>query len=143
MLRKFVPKHLHYLFEKNAKEGKSESRLFHFDTTLDAIVKPIPTEAQREHQKKQSEYLSLWYSLSPRQHEVLALVCMGLKNHEIARTLGIEFGTAKIHVQNIIEKFELGDRHAIRLALRDWDFETWWKERHMQPSRPPKITISG
>ena len=90
--------------------------------------------------EKERGNLACWKSLTPREQEVTALLCMGQRNYQIAETLGIAFGTVKSHLENIFKKFNLGDRHAIRLALRDWDFPTWWKDRHLLPAPYPTIS---
>ncbi len=54
--------------------------------------------------------------LTPREAEVAALVSRGMKNREIAETLGIATGTVKIHLMHIFEKTGIRDR--FELALR-------------------------
>jgi DNA-binding CsgD family transcriptional regulator len=69
--------------------------------------------------------LPCWESLSPRQQQVAALVCLRLTDLEIARYLGISPETVKSHMQGIFAKFELHHRSELRLALADWDFSKW------------------
>ena len=40
--------------------------------------------------------------MSPREREVARLMARGLCNKEIARELGIAYGTAKIHVGKVL-----------------------------------------
>jgi len=47
---------------------------------------------------------------TPRQLEVLALLCEGLPNKQIARRLDIAEGTAKIHIANILRVFGVSNR---------------------------------
>ena len=59
--------------------------------------------------------------LTPREQEVAALVSKGMKNREIAESLGIATGTVKIHLMHIFEKTGIRDRfelalHGLRLA---------------------------
>lgn len=54
--------------------------------------------------------------LTPREVEVASLVSKGLKNREIAESLGIATGTVKIHLMHIFEKTGIRDR--FELALR-------------------------
>lgn len=61
-------------------------------------------------------------SLTPRELEVLQLLASGLTNQQIAQTLVITRGTAKIHVERIIRKLGVSDRtqaalRAIELGL--------------------------
>lgn len=51
-------------------------------------------------------------ALTPREVQVLALVARGLRNKEIAATLGISEGTAKLHVKNTLAKLNVNDRTA-------------------------------
>jgi DNA-binding NarL/FixJ family response regulator len=58
-------------------------------------------------------------ALTPREIEVLKLIAQGLSNKEIAHQLGTATGTAKIHVQNIIEKLSASDRtQAVTIAVQ-------------------------
>lgn len=50
------------------------------------------------------------YSVTPREHDVLALVAEGLTNKEIGSRLSISEDTVKKHVQNIIWKLRAADR---------------------------------
>jgi len=54
--------------------------------------------------------------LTPREQQVAELVAKGMKNREIAETLGIATGTVKIHLMHIFEKTGIRDR--FELALR-------------------------
>jgi DNA-binding CsgD family transcriptional regulator len=55
--------------------------------------------------------------LSPRELEILALICRGLSNAEIAEALVIAPGTAKRHVANVFAKLGVSSRpQAIALA---------------------------
>jgi DNA-binding CsgD family transcriptional regulator len=48
--------------------------------------------------------------LTPREMEVLALLCEGLPNKLIERRLGIGAGTVKCHVANILSKLGVQSR---------------------------------
>jgi DNA-binding CsgD family transcriptional regulator len=48
--------------------------------------------------------------LTPREREIFALLPMGLSNNELGEKLGIASGTAKIHVERILNKLNLKDR---------------------------------
>jgi DNA-binding NarL/FixJ family response regulator len=51
--------------------------------------------------------------------EVLQLLAKGLRNKEIAATLGITHETAKVHVKNILARFGVNDRMAaVNIALQ-------------------------
>ena len=58
--------------------------------------------------------------LTPREHEVLALVAEGLPNREVAVRLGIELTTARNHVQNLLNKLGAHSKlEAVAIAYRE------------------------
>jgi len=59
------------------------------------------------------------HDLTPREHEVLALMVEGLNNPEIGERLSVSRSTARAHVSNILSKLGVSNRvEAITLALR-------------------------
>ena len=57
--------------------------------------------------------------LTPREHEVLALLARGRSNGEIAKELFITTKTASVHVSNILRKLDVTNRvEAANLARR-------------------------
>jgi len=48
--------------------------------------------------------------LTPREHEVLALLAAGMSNNEIAEKLTLAIGTVRLHVSNILAKLEAPNR---------------------------------
>jgi two-component system nitrate/nitrite response regulator NarL len=54
--------------------------------------------------------------LTPREAEVMELVEQGLKNKEIAKSLGIRPGTVKIHLKHIFEKTGVHGRYGLALS---------------------------
>jgi DNA-binding CsgD family transcriptional regulator len=71
-----------------------------------------------------------WFSLTVRERQVIALVCMGYRNYEIATILGIGYPTIQTHLQKIFKKFSLRSRQEIRAALVSWPAEEWWNYHH-------------
>jgi DNA-binding CsgD family transcriptional regulator len=58
-------------------------------------------------------------ALTPREHDVLALVADGLPNREIARQLGISEHTVKFHLASVFGKLGASSRtEAVQRALR-------------------------
>lgn len=49
-------------------------------------------------------------SLTPREREVLVLLCRGLSNKAIARELSISLGTVKVHLAKIFRALEVDNR---------------------------------
>lgn len=57
--------------------------------------------------------------LSPREMEILELICQGAPNKEIAQRLGISYQTVKNHVTAVLHKLGVSDRtQAVLYALR-------------------------
>lgn len=55
-------------------------------------------------------------ALTPREQQVLSLVEAGLRNRDIARELGIQPGTVKIHLKHIFEKTGVRGRYGLALT---------------------------
>ncbi len=54
--------------------------------------------------------------LTPRERQVAELVEKGLRNRDIARSLGIRTGTVKIHLKHIFEKTGVRGRYGLALT---------------------------
>jgi two-component system nitrate/nitrite response regulator NarL len=57
--------------------------------------------------------------LTPREKEIVALICRGMKNKQIAENLHITPGTVKVHLMHIFEKTGLKDRLALAVHGRE------------------------
>ena len=66
-----------------------------------------------------------WRSLTHREQDVAALVCLGFTNREIASRLNFAPDTIKSRLQNILRKFNIHKRTDLRMMLADWDFSAW------------------
>ncbi len=63
---------------------------------------------------------SRFETLTPREHEVLALMVKGMANNEIADLLVISLSTAKSHVSNILDKLGVASRtEVIAMVMED------------------------
>jgi DNA-binding NarL/FixJ family response regulator len=67
--------------------------------------------------ERQWLYVQRRYELTPRELEVAALVCRGLRNGSIARSLRIQPGTVKTHVKNIYRKVRVRSKIAMLLQF--------------------------
>jgi DNA-binding NarL/FixJ family response regulator len=56
--------------------------------------------------------------MTPRERQIVELVCRGLKNKEIAAELSITPGTVKVHLMHIFEKAGVKDRFQLALQGR-------------------------
>jgi DNA-binding CsgD family transcriptional regulator len=124
------------------ERGRTESsRVFLQDEELIAVIKDVAKLQKRAEEeiiadfakvgldqfRTQNELQNRWSSLSHREQQVAALICLGYRNYEIAQTLGIAPETVKTHLQHIFDKFHLRASKELRLALKDWDFRDWWE----------------
>jgi DNA-binding CsgD family transcriptional regulator len=71
------------------------------------------------------ESIHLWRTLTPRQKEVTALVCLNYTNREIGARLKISPETVKTHTRNALQKFGLRRKSELQKLLHDWDFNAW------------------
>lgn len=56
------------------------------------------------------------YNLTPRERQIAEMLCQGLRNCNIARTLRIKPGTVKTHTRNIYRKVRVKSK--ISMLLR-------------------------
>ncbi len=78
-------------------------------------------------------FTALPENLTPRQLDVLALLCEGLPNKLIGRRLNISSATVKIHVAHILRALNVSSRLQAVIATRSPDLE--FKPRNAQPIR--------
>ena len=71
------------------------------------------------------ELYQRWLNLSPREQDVVALTCLGYKNHHIAFRLGLSVTTVKSYIQKVCYKLHLHSKADIRVAFANWDFSAW------------------
>jgi DNA-binding NarL/FixJ family response regulator len=71
------------------------------------------------------ERILTWESLTGRQQEIVAMLCLNYSNPKIARHLGISVNAVKRHVQKVLERFGVHDRTGLRQQLAHWDFGAW------------------
>lgn len=69
------------------------------------------------------------HRLTPREKQVVMLVCAGAKNLLIARRLGVSEATIRLHITNIHRKLGTGTK--VDMVLRAF---AWWLAREPQVS---------
>ncbi|MBK8907337.1 MAG: response regulator transcription factor [Rhodospirillales bacterium] len=57
--------------------------------------------------------------LTARESQVISLICAGLSNKDIARSLGIELATVKSHVHNLLGKLKVQRRRQVAACMRE------------------------
>ena len=135
-----LPRRLRQLLEM--KKGADESRLFLQDEEIITIVRKAAKQQGRSEEEiiadltkagwdqlqQETEMEERWNSLSHREQQVVALICLGYRNYQIAEILVIAPETVKTHLQNIFAKFNLRSSKELRLTLQGWDFAEWWEQ---------------
>jgi len=118
-----------------------ERRKFTLDAELVQYVQALAENEQRPPAEVAADLLSSglaqrdmaqetwgrWLSLSRREQEVAALVCLDYTSRQIAARLMISPNTVKSHARNLLYKFNLHSRGELRILLMDWDFSAWEK----------------
>lgn len=66
-----------------------------------------------------------WDTLSVREKDVAALVCLGYTNREIGARLNISPETVKDRLESTLIKFNITKRTELRLLFANWDFSAW------------------
>jgi DNA-binding CsgD family transcriptional regulator len=95
------------------------------DYDIEELATLLLTRAIYEHHQTTDENVRLWESLSARQQQVAALVCLKYTNDQIAKKLHISPYTVKTHVSNVLRKFNVQGRHQLAHILRRWDFSNF------------------
>ena len=92
--------------------------------TPEEIANQILGDALRSHQAQQENW-QRWQTLTPREKEIAALICLKYTSRQIAAKLYISPETVKTHVEHVLVKFHVPDRNTLRLRLSEWDFSSW------------------
>ena len=118
---------------------KRVRRRYHVDLNMAKYLENLALEQDRDPEQVAKEILAqgiaqhiqteqnieIWERLSPREQEVVALVCLGYMNREIGEKLYISPDTVKSHVSRILRKLKLSSRIEIQHMLAEWDFSDW------------------
>lgn len=135
-----LPRRLRQLLE--AKRGDDEPRIFLQDEEIISLVRKVAKQQGRSEEEiitdftkagwdqlqEKTEMVERWSSLSRREQQVVALICLGYRNYQIAEILVIAPETVKTHLQNIFAKFNLRSSKELRLVLKGWNFAEWWEQ---------------
>jgi DNA-binding CsgD family transcriptional regulator len=69
-----------------------------------------------------------WETLSLREKDVTAFVCLGYTNREIGARLNISPETVKDRLESTLHKFQFTKRTELRVLLASWDFSEWERQ---------------
>ncbi len=73
------------------------------------------------------QLLQTWNLLTPREQQVLALICLGGTTRQIAARLRLSPETVKTHVKSMLRKLSAHSRAELRVLFSGWDFSEWGK----------------
>jgi RNA polymerase sigma factor (sigma-70 family) len=92
---------------------------FNDEVLLDAIRRAIIyEEQQRSHHSEHLQIQERLSNLTPREHEVMAMVTEGRSNKEIANALGVSAKTIEAHRARVMEKMQAGSlAELVRMVL--------------------------
>jgi DNA-binding CsgD family transcriptional regulator len=121
-------------------ESRSAPRqAFHLDEDLIQSLQVLAEREKRPEEEVAADLLAFalarreiaddnlkrWESLSTREQQVAALVCLDYTSRQIAARLFISPDTVKTHLSNAFRKFNVHNKAELRQALADWDFSDW------------------
>lgn len=95
------------------------------------------TLAQRQ---QSSLALERWQTLTPREQQIAAMVCLNYTNLQVASRLQITSNTVRSHIRNLLSKFQVQNRSGLRILLSGstgWDFAAW-EAQDFDPQRRPE-----
>ncbi len=110
------------------KEGRSEQEI-----AAEMLA------AALNYQREAEEKLQLYWNLTPRERQVVALACQELSNQEIADRLVLSVETVRTHIRNILVKGEVRSKNELRRYLIDWDFASCEKD----PDSIPRLIANS
>ena len=78
-----------------------------------------------EQRQEDEQNQQLWRTLTRREQEVAALICLNYTSDEVALRLSLSPQTVKTHARRILAKFGVQNRAQLRRILQRWDFSAW------------------
>lgn len=90
----------------------------------DELASALLAQALNEHQLAE-EALAIWHTLTPRERDVAALICLRYSTQQVAARLVISPETVKSHMRSILAKFGVPNRAELRRCLDNVDFSAW------------------
>ena len=92
---------------------------FNDEALLDAIRRAIAFEEQQRSQYSEHRQVNERLAhLTPREREVMDMVCDGKSNKEIANSLGVSAKTIEAHRARVMEKMQAGSlAELVRMSL--------------------------
>ena len=90
----------------------------------DELAKDLLQRALLEQDVNETSLRS-WQTLTRREQQVAALICLGCDTRAITWVLQISPNTLKCHSRSVLAKFGVKSRSELRRLLSGWDFSAW------------------
>jgi DNA-binding CsgD family transcriptional regulator len=106
------------------------------ERTLDEMAANLIANALAQRVFVEEIYLR-WLSLTSREQQIAALICLNYSNRQVSDLLGITQDTVRSHQRKILSKFHLHTKAGLRRILspsNGWDFKAWESENFDPPS---------
>jgi len=114
-----------YLFALEEDQAAHVNDLADYERRApDAVLRDLVRDGMQQRLMQQETWIQ-WEYLSPREKQVAALVCLNYTNRQIAAHLVVTMDTARTHVRNVLNKFNLHSKGELRIVLEGWDFNDW------------------
>ena len=94
----------------------------------DELIPDILVAGLTQYEAKERLW-NTWETLSPREKDVAAFVCLGYTNRQVAAHLNISPYTVKDRLSSVFRKFDIHKREDLRLLLSIWDFSEWERQK--------------
>jgi len=94
----------------------------------DELIPDILVAGLTQYEAKERLW-NTWETLSAREKDVAAFVCLGYTNRQIAARLNISPYTVKDRLSSVFRKFDVHKRDDLRLLLSIWDFSEWERQK--------------
>jgi len=69
-----------------------------------------------------------WDGLARREHDMIALTCLGYTNRQIAARLDIAPDTVNWYIRRLLVKLDLHSKSELKMLFEGWDFSGWEKK---------------
>jgi DNA-binding NarL/FixJ family response regulator len=96
----------------------------HEQRAPDEVARHLLAQAL-EKRRAAEDCLERWKTLTPREQQVVALICLNYTTPQIAARLDISTQTVKTHTHNAYHKFNVRTRQELRHLMAHWDFTSW------------------
>jgi DNA-binding CsgD family transcriptional regulator len=103
---------------------KPRKRRYDWSEELHVLLDDLLASTLVDRQARQ-ELWDHWNSLTIREQQVVAFICLGYTNRQLAGRLGLSIETVKTHIKNVLLKLRIHSKTELRLLFSSWDFSKW------------------